>query len=189
MRRLVIFTEERMFWDEPQRDEYGRYGNPTVRAVEARLAALENGTTRCCSAAAWRPSPARSCSCSRPATTWSDHRLLSSHARSSSRRSSRATAWKPPSCPATMQRSKTRSSPTPRSSSPSRPPTPSCAVSTWRGWLRSPTARATVIDSTFATPLNLRPLDYGIDLVIHSVTKYLAGHNDVLAGVVVGTTG
>ncbi|MCB0253511.1 MAG: PLP-dependent transferase, partial [Anaerolineae bacterium] len=40
---LVEYMEEHMFWDEPQRDEYGRYGNPTVRAVEARLAALENG--------------------------------------------------------------------------------------------------------------------------------------------------
>ena len=47
----------------------------------------------------------------------------------------------------------------------------------------------TAIDSTFATPLNLKPLDYGIDLVIHSVTKYLAGHNDLLAGVVIGKDG
>lgn len=39
-----------------------------------------------------------------------------------------------------------------------------------------------MIDSTFATPLNLRPLDYGVDLVVHSVTKYLAGHNDLMAG-------
>lgn len=37
---LVEYMEERMFWDAPQREEYGRYGNPTVRAVEARLAAL-----------------------------------------------------------------------------------------------------------------------------------------------------
>ncbi len=44
----------------------------------------------------------------------------------------------------------------------------------------------TVVDSTFATPVNLRPLDLGIDLVIHSATKYLAGHNDLLAGAVVG---
>ena len=41
----------------------------------------------------------------------------------------------------------------------------------------------TVIDTTFATPVNMRPLDHGIDLVIHSVTKYLAGHNDLMAGV------
>jgi cystathionine gamma-synthase len=44
----------------------------------------------------------------------------------------------------------------------------------------------TFVDSTFATPFNLRPLDYGIDLVIHSATKYLGGHNDLLAGVVLG---
>lgn len=45
----------------------------------------------------------------------------------------------------------------------------------------------TAIDSTFATPVNLRPLDHGIDLVIHSATKYLSGHNDLLAGVVIGS--
>lgn len=44
----------------------------------------------------------------------------------------------------------------------------------------------TIIDATFATPINMRPLEYGIDLVIHSTTKYLGGHNDLLGGVVVG---
>ncbi len=44
----------------------------------------------------------------------------------------------------------------------------------------------TFIDSTFATPVNQRPLDWGIDLVMHSATKYFAGHNDILAGVVLG---
>lgn len=44
----------------------------------------------------------------------------------------------------------------------------------------------TAVDSTFATPINMRPLELGIDLVIHSATKYLAGHNDLLAGVVLG---
>ena len=44
----------------------------------------------------------------------------------------------------------------------------------------------TVIDSTFATPMNQRPLEWGVDLVIHSATKYLAGHNDILAGAVLG---
>ncbi|MEM9071107.1 MAG: aminotransferase class I/II-fold pyridoxal phosphate-dependent enzyme [Myxococcota bacterium] len=47
----------------------------------------------------------------------------------------------------------------------------------------------TMIDSTFATPINLRPFEHGIDLVVHSATKYLAGHNDVLGGVVVGKEG
>ncbi len=44
-----------------------------------------------------------------------------------------------------------------------------------------------IIDSTFATPYNQRPLEFGVDLVIHSATKYLAGHNDVLGGVVLGS--
>jgi cystathionine gamma-synthase len=44
----------------------------------------------------------------------------------------------------------------------------------------------TMIDSTFATPINQKPLDFGVDFVVHSATKYLSGHNDILAGVLVG---
>lgn len=43
-----------------------------------------------------------------------------------------------------------------------------------------------MIDSTFASPINLKPLQYGADLVLHSASKYLGGHNDLLAGAVVG---
>ncbi len=46
----------------------------------------------------------------------------------------------------------------------------------------------TVIDATFATPYNQRPLDWGVDLVVHSATKFLGGHNDLLAGAVLGST-
>ena len=46
----------------------------------------------------------------------------------------------------------------------------------------------TLIDSTFATPLNQRPIEFGMDLVLQSCTKYLAGHNDILAGAVLGKT-
>ncbi len=42
----------------------------------------------------------------------------------------------------------------------------------------------TIVDATFASPINLLPLKFGIDIVIHSCTKYLAGHNDVMAGVI-----
>jgi len=45
----------------------------------------------------------------------------------------------------------------------------------------------TALDSTFATPVNLRPLEWGLDIVFHSVTKYLAGHNDVICGAVIGS--
>ncbi len=44
----------------------------------------------------------------------------------------------------------------------------------------------TIIDATMASPYNIRPLEMGIDLVIQSATKYLGGHNDLLAGVVTG---
>lgn len=43
-----------------------------------------------------------------------------------------------------------------------------------------------IIDNTFASPINQTPLDLGIDISIHSATKYLGGHSDMLAGVVVG---
>jgi len=46
---------------------------------------------------------------------------------------------------------------------------------------------ALVVDSTFASPVNFRPLEHGADVVIQSATKYLSGHHDVLAGAVMGT--
>ena len=45
----------------------------------------------------------------------------------------------------------------------------------------------TVIDATFATPYNVRPLEWGVDVVMHSATKYLGGHNDLLAGAVLAS--
>jgi len=45
----------------------------------------------------------------------------------------------------------------------------------------------TVIDGTFATPYNQRPLEWGVDVVVHSATKYLGGHNDLMAGAVLGS--
>lgn len=45
----------------------------------------------------------------------------------------------------------------------------------------------TIIDATFATPYNQRPIEYGVDVVIHSATKYLGGHNDILAGAVLAS--
>jgi len=43
-----------------------------------------------------------------------------------------------------------------------------------------------IIDNTFATPMNVRPAEFGIDLVMHSATKYLGGHSDLIAGVIAG---
>ncbi|HRA48339.1 MAG TPA: aminotransferase class I/II-fold pyridoxal phosphate-dependent enzyme, partial [Thermomicrobiales bacterium] len=45
----------------------------------------------------------------------------------------------------------------------------------------------TICDNTFASPINQRPADHGIDIVIHSATKYLGGHHDLIAGVACGS--
>ena len=47
---------------------------------------------------------------------------------------------------------------------------------------------ALIVDSTFASPVNFRPLEHGADIVIHSATKYLNGHSDVVAGAVAGSS-
>ena len=44
----------------------------------------------------------------------------------------------------------------------------------------------TIIDNTYATPYNQRPADYGIDLIVHSASKYINGHSDVVAGIITG---
>jgi cystathionine beta-lyase/cystathionine gamma-synthase len=43
-----------------------------------------------------------------------------------------------------------------------------------------------MVDSTFASPINVRPIEHGFDLVVHSATKYLNGHSDIVAGAVIG---
>ncbi|MBC7895205.1 MAG: aminotransferase class I/II-fold pyridoxal phosphate-dependent enzyme [Cytophagaceae bacterium] len=53
--------------------------------------------------------------------------------------------------------------------------------------LASENGFALVVDSTFASPVNFRPVEHGADVVIHSATKFLNGHHDVLAGVVAGS--
>ncbi len=48
-----------------------------------------------------------------------------------------------------------------------------------------PSSSIVAVDSTFATPLNQRPLDYGADIVMHSATKFIGGHSDLLAGALI----
>ena len=69
------------------------------------------------------------------------------------------------------------------------PVNPTCRVLDLRGasHLTKENGLALVVDSTFASPVNFRPMEHGADVVIHSATKYLNGHHDVLSGVVAGT--
>ena len=70
------------------------------------------------------------------------------------------------------------------------PVNPSCRVLDLRplSYLTQESGLALVVDSTFASPINFRPLEHGADIVIHSATKYLNGHHDVMGGVVLGTS-
>ena len=69
------------------------------------------------------------------------------------------------------------------------PVNPTCRVLDLRpiSYLTKEGGLALVVDSTFASPVNFRPLEHGADVVIHSATKYLNGHHDILSGVVLGT--
>jgi cystathionine beta-lyase/cystathionine gamma-synthase len=69
------------------------------------------------------------------------------------------------------------------------PVNPTCRVLDMRpiSQLAKEAGLALVVDSTFASPVNFRPLEHGADVVIHSTTKFLNGHHDVLGGAVMGT--
>ncbi len=69
------------------------------------------------------------------------------------------------------------------------PTNPSCRVVDLApvSRLTKETGIALVVDSTFASPVNFRPLEHGADVVLHSATKYLNGHHDIMGGVVLGT--
>jgi cystathionine beta-lyase/cystathionine gamma-synthase len=69
------------------------------------------------------------------------------------------------------------------------PVNPTCRVIDLRplSYLTHESGLALVVDSTFASPINFRPLEHGADVVIHSTTNVLNGHHDVMAGVVLGT--
>ena len=69
------------------------------------------------------------------------------------------------------------------------PVNPTCRVLDLRpvSYLTQENGLALVVDSTFASPVNFRPLEHGADVVIHSTTKFLNGHHDVLGGAVLGT--
>jgi cystathionine beta-lyase/cystathionine gamma-synthase len=69
------------------------------------------------------------------------------------------------------------------------PVNPTCRVIDLRplSYLTHESGLALVVDSTFASPINFRPLEHGADVVIHSTTKFLNGHHDVMGGAVLGT--
>jgi cystathionine gamma-synthase len=185
---LATYTEERMFWDQPEREEYGRYGNPTVRAVEAKIAALEGAED----AVLVSSGMAAVTNTLLLLLTAGDHMILTDECYYSTLsfcqkflpRYGIDCTVVPHGDYAALEEAIQPNTRLIFSESPTNPfnhciDLPRLVMLARRHQLQ------TVIDTTFATPINLRALAYGVDVVIHSVTKYLAGHNDVMAGAIV----
>lgn len=188
---LIDFSEEHMFWDEPEREEYGRYGNPTVRAVEAKLAALENAED----AILVSSGMAAMTSTLLVLLSTGQHFILLDNCYHSTLTFSRDFV-KRFGVECTLvpcgdyDAIEAAIRPNTRLIFAESPTNPfmRCVDFARLAALAKRHNVLTVVDTTFGTPFNVHPLAYGIDLVIHSITKYLAGHNDLMAGTVLGRT-
>jgi cystathionine gamma-synthase len=173
------------------RDEYGRYGNPTGRAVERKLAELEGGEDAVLFASGM---------CAATTTFLAmlpagGHLVVTSDCYRRTRQFIRQYLSKlgvetTVIEPADVQKLAEALRPETRLFFTESPTNPYLRVIDVAEAARVCHARGVkvIIDSTFASPVNQRALSEGADLVIHSATKYLGGHNDLLAGCAVGST-
>jgi cystathionine gamma-synthase len=187
---LIDFMERKTWGDGDDREEYGRYGNPTVAAVERKLAALDGGDDAVLYASGMNavtsvlltilPAGAHI------VMTDDCYRRTRQFCLTFLKRFGIETTVVPMGDYAAMEAAiipkKTRII---ISESPTNPYLRVADLERVAD-LGKRYKVLTFIDSTFATPINQRPLEWGIDLVMHSATKYLSGHNDILAGVVIG---
>ncbi|HWA72460.1 MAG TPA: aminotransferase class I/II-fold pyridoxal phosphate-dependent enzyme [Polyangiaceae bacterium] len=175
---------------DPEREEYGRYGNPTVRELEVRVAKLECAED----GAAFSSGMAAITTAILALVKTGDHVVLF---RDCYRRTRQFVTQILPrfgvehsvvpsgdlAALSAALKSNTRLVLT---EAPTNPFQYCVDLVELAKIVRAKGRIRTLIDSTLATPYNMRPLELGIDLVMHSATKYLSGHNDVLGGVVAG---
>lgn len=171
------------------RDEYGRYGNPTWRAAERKLADLETAEDAVLFASGMCAATTTFFALLEPGshlvTTSDCYRRTRQFMQSYLARMGVETTVIEPANPTKLAdaiRPETRMFFT------ESPTNPYLRVIDVAEAARVAHARGVIvaIDATFATPVNQRPLADGADLVLHSATKYLGGHNDLLAGAVAG---
>ncbi|MHB9028822.1 MAG: trans-sulfuration enzyme family protein [Candidatus Latescibacterota bacterium] len=173
------------------RYEYGRYGNPTQRAAETKLAKLEGAE----SAVLFASGMSAIINTLLAILKAGDHMVITDDAYGKTL--SFCKSWLPKwgiECTVVKMGDYTAIEnairPNTRlffSESPTNPYLNIMDFSRLREIKNRDPQMIVVSDSTFATPYNQRPLELGADIVIHSATKYLAGHNDILAGVVLGS--
>jgi cystathionine gamma-synthase len=187
---LIDYMERKTWGDGEDREEYGRYGNPSVSAVERRLAALEGGDDAVLYASGMSAVTSLLLSVlptgAHIIMTDDCYRRTRQFCQTFLKRLGIETTVVPlgdyGALEAAIQPNKTRFI---ISESPTNPYL-RCADLARIAEIGQRHRVRTLIDSTFATPINQRPLAYGIDLVVHSATKYFSGHNDLLCGVVIG---
>jgi len=176
-----------------EREEYGRYGNPTVRTAERKLAALD-GAEDC---ALFGSGMAAITTALLALLKAGDHVVLTSDGYRRTRSFVTGTLAKF-GVEASIVESGNADAVVAACTSKTRvilvesPTNPYLRVIDLERLTAVKAAFPRVkvlVDATFATPVNQRPLAQGADLVIHSCTKYLGGHNDLLAGSVAGNSG
>ncbi|MBZ0276367.1 MAG: PLP-dependent aspartate aminotransferase family protein [Anaerolineae bacterium] len=187
---LVDFMEKSIWGQGADREEYGRYGNPTVDSVERKLAKLDNADAAVLYGSGMTAVTSLLLSVlptgSHIIMTDDCYRRTRQFALTFLQRLGIETSVVPmgdyEAIEAAIIKRKTRFI---ISESPTNPYLRVANLERIADIGRRHKIQ-TLIDSTFATPVNQRPIDWGIDYVLHSATKYLSGHNDLLAGVVVG---
>jgi len=187
---LCAFMDERMWGGARDRAEYGRYGNPTVAAAEAKIAALDGAEAALLFASGMAAVTTVLLSFLSSGT----HLIITDDAYRRTRqfcltflkRLGIEATVVPMGDYAAMEAAIRPNTRLIVSESPTNPYLRVLDLERVADIARRHNVR-TLIDSTFATPINQRPIEFGIDLVLHSATKYLGGHNDLLAGAVTGS--
>lgn len=175
---------------DPEREEYGRYGNPTVRELERRMAALEATED----AMAFSSGMAAITNALMMLLKAGDHIILFDDCYRRTRQLVSGVLSRfgidqtlvPPGDLATLEEAIRPETRVIVGESPTNPYLYCTDLAKLVEIAKRHRRVRTLVDSTFATPINCRPHAFGVDLVVHSATKYLAGHNDVLGGIVTG---
>lgn len=174
-----------------RREEYGRYGNPTVKNAERKLAALDGGEDAACFASGMAAITTALFALLKKG----DHVVLGSDGYRRTRafvvqllgRYGVEHTIVPSGDVDAIAKAVTDKTRVILAESPTNPYLRVLDLPALREKLGVRSRAKILVDATFATPINQRPLEQGADLVLHSCTKYLGGHNDLLAGVVVGS--
>ena len=184
----------RYFNGDLEREEYGRYGNPTVRAAEQKLAVLEQAEE----AALFGSGMAAVTTTLFELLKAGDHVVLTNDCYRRTRQfigrflgplGIESTLVAPGDEGALHDALRPGRTKVILTESPTNPYLRVADLALYARARDFCPGANLIVDATFATPINQRPLTQGADLVIHSATKYLGGHNDLLAGVVCGRAG